>query len=363
MEDAAHVNESCNLATPIELEPRVSRPLTFLPAPHYPPVNCETLVTRGTIDHRGIAYSKFDPGDQQKLFEALKLRCHIEQRLSRERYLTEANYPSWLDFKLPKGLILADFVLSPSSSSRVTRRVVAIDCEMVGVGSGIFEGKKEKERNEIAQLCAIDVLTGDILINKLVLPRERVLDWRTRYSGVSYPRILAARDAGKLLRGWQAARAELLNFVDSDTILMGHSLYNDLHILRLAHGRIIDTAIQTAEAVNGDLQFGRHWGLKDLSKTLLGISIQISRKGHDCIEDTLATRELAIWCICNAEKLREWAARMRVELEEQRVARKKKFEEEIKKRQAGEAEALEKANTATTDQGRSQLPLVYKFAG
>lgn len=346
------------LAVSAESERRQSEPLVFLPAPKYPIVHCPPVSPDcGWMQHGGVSYSLFDANVQDKLYQALQLRCHHEDRLVHRKFLTPANYLSWLEVRLPAGIVVADFSMTPNtSSSRSTRRVVAIDCEMVGVGSGVYEGGREKERSELAKLCAVDVLTGEVLIDKLVLPRERVIDWRTRFSGVSYPKILAAKDSGRLLRGWQAARAELLRYVHADTILIGHELYNDLHILRLAHGRVIDTAVQTAEAVYGNMErFGRIWGLKDLAKSLLGMVIQAGKKkGHDCVEDALATRELALWCICHPAELQVWAVRMRTELENQRIERQKKLEAERKQREAKETE---NDKMTGADQGWSPVPL------
>ncbi|KAH6653350.1 hypothetical protein BKA67DRAFT_314352 [Truncatella angustata] len=273
------------------------------------------------------------------------------RRLTQKKFLIAENFSSWPDLHLPDGINLRDIAMTPASSHRCPRQVVAIDCEMVAVGSGRFEGGKEKERNELAQLCAVDVLTGVVLIDKLVLPREKVLNWNTRYSGVSYPKICAARESGRLLRGWQAARAELLSFIDVNTIIVGHAVENDLHILRIAHSKIVDTSIQTAEAVYGDTErLGRTWGLKELAKSLPGLFVQVEKKkGHDCVEDTLATREIALWCLNHHPELAEWATRMRVELENKRVEREKKKEEDRKKTEA--------QNEVPAGQGWPQIPL------
>lgn len=317
-----------------------SKPLVFLDPPQYPLVHCQAT---GRMQHKNNQYSLYAPADQDVLYEALALRCHSKDRLLHKKFFTAENYSSWPQIRLSEGLNLKDFLTTPPPSARVTRRVVALDCEMVGVGFGSPENKRE--RSELAQLCAVDVLTGEVLIDKLVLPKERVVDWRTRFSGVSYPGILAAERNGRLLRGWRAARAELLNYIDGETIIVGHDLQNDLHVLRLAHGRIIDTTFQTAEAIYGDVKrFGRTWGLKDLAKVLTDLSIQVGKKGHDCVEDTLATREIALWCICFPAELATWSSRMRVELEKQFVQREKRLEEARKKREAEEAEGQDEVD-------------------
>lgn len=325
---------------------RPSKPLVFSSAPIYPSI--EVYPTSDRIMHGNCQYTQYSPLDQDSLFDALQLRCHKEERLLSRRFFIPGT--SLDDVSVPKGINAADYIATPPPSSRITRRVVALDCEMVGILYGKAEDRIE--RSELAQLCVIDVLTGEILVDKLVRPNERVFNWRTRYSGVSYPAILAANQEGRLLRGWRAARAELLSYIDSDTILVGHDMTNDLHSLRLAHSRVIDTTLQTAEAVWGDVDRpGRIWGLKDLAKTLLGLDIQVGKRGHDCVEDTLATRELVLWCLRCPEELHAWASRMREELEGQRIEREERLaidrerrEEENAKRESEEAGEQAMAN-------------------
>jgi hypothetical protein len=154
----------------------------------------------------------------------------------------------------------------------------------------------------VVLLCAVDYLTGEVLINTLVHPSRKVLDWRTRYSGVTRQAMAAATALGKTLQGWKGARSELWKHVDMDTILVGHALHNDLDALRIIHPRVVDSSILTSNAVGLK---SRTWGLKSLCAELLGIDIQShGKRGHDCVEDTLAAREVVLWC---GQKLRELA--------------------------------------------------------
>ncbi|RYP04223.1 hypothetical protein DL764_004613 [Monosporascus ibericus] len=296
-----------------------------------------------TIPHRQNQYSLFSPAHQDILFEALKLRCHTEERLTTRRYLTPSKLTSLGDdVYVPKGVDLTDIISTRRLSRRLRigeakRRVVVLDCEMVGVP--FWEGTNRREVSELGQLCAVDALTGEVLIDMLVQPTQKVSNWRTRYSGLSPAAVRSARSERRLLYGWRGARTELLKYVGPDTILIGHDLQSDLFMLRLAHDQVVDTAIQTAEAVFGmEDRLGRIWSLKDLAKTLLGMSIQVGKKGHDCVEDTLATREVALWCLRFPRELEAWAQDMRELLERQRVERERKMEEQkIKKRKEEEA--------------------------
>lgn len=372
------------------IPPAVAQPISYPAIDAFP----FTTVTYGQNQ-----YSVFSPEHQQVLYEALKLRCHTEKELTERRYLTPTQLSSHSQgIRVPKGVNRADFIATPSThrGARGTKRkVVVLDCEMVGVRFSEPEGKgkpkpkpkpkgndKDKDKvkdrtkdkdqtcevSELAQLCAIDGVTGEVLIDMLVQPAQKVSNWRTRYSGLTPAAMRSARSEGRMLWGWQGARAALLKHVDASTVLVGHDLESDLFMLRLAHGRIVDTAVQTAEAVfgrrplqlqqqdeddeqeeeeeeeqgsfrkkkNNNYYNNRIWGLKGLAKELLGMNIQVGRKGHDCVEDTLATRELALWCLCNQPELAAWAQDMRELLERQRIEREKKQEEERKKRREEE---------------------------
>ncbi|KAI1843435.1 hypothetical protein JX265_013317 [Neoarthrinium moseri] len=303
--------------------PPEPRSLVFLTPPQYPYVDVSPA---GSVHHGNNEYMLFSTADQELLFQAVKLRRVSIPRLAQKKFLTPSNYGSWARLSTSPGMNPADFIVAPARSNRLSRRVVALDCEMVSVLHGRPQDKGE--RSELAQLCAIDVLTGEVLIDKLIRPRERVTNWRTRWSGVSWAAILAASSSGRLLHGWKSARTELLRYIDSDTILIGHDIIGDVQILRLAHANIVDTSVQTAEAVWGEAErFDRIWSLKDLAKSLTNLSIQAGKKGHDCVEDTFATREVALWCIRCPKELEAWANRTRADLQRKKIeAEKKRFE-------------------------------------
>ncbi|RYP09448.1 hypothetical protein DL765_008444 [Monosporascus sp. GIB2] len=285
-----------------------------------------------TISYGQNQYSLFSPAHQDILFEALKLRCHTEERLTTRRYLTSSKFTLLRDdVYVPKGVNLTDII----STRRLRigeskRRVVVLDCEMVGVP--FLEGANRCEVSELGQLCAVDGLTGEVLIDMLIQPTQNVSNWRTRYSGLTPAAMRSARSEGRLLYGWQGARTELLKYVGPDTILIGQGLQSDLFMLRLAHDRVVDTTIQTAEAVFGmEDRLRRIWSLKDLAKTFLGMNIQVGKNGHDCVEDTLATREVALWCLRFPQELEAWAHDMRESLERQRVEKERQMEEQKRK--------------------------------
>ena len=182
----------------------------------------------------------------------------------------------------------------PRSSRKMKARAVALDCEMASVQEG---------GNEIVLLCAVDYLTGETLVDHLVQPTSRVIDWQTRWSGVTASMMADARSKGTTLNGWRGARDALWQHIDAETVLVGHALQHDLSVLRMIHTRVVDSAILTRNAAGPEC--ARTWALKTLCKDFLGIDIQNrGRKGHDCLEDALATRQLVLWCMQNPKEFR-----------------------------------------------------------
>ncbi|EAW11030.1 putative RNA exonuclease [Aspergillus clavatus NRRL 1] len=220
---------------------------------------------------------------------------------------------NWKEYKLtPKQTIGAG----------VPRKAVALDCEMIEVEGGCAE---------VAQLCAVDILTGEVIVEIYVLPTKPVTDWRTPWSGLS-PRLMETmREAGKTVNGWESARDELWQQIDADTILVGHSLQHDLDIMRMVHLNVIDTAVFSKEAVAADCK--QTWGLKRLCKQMFDRDIQQSRSGHDCVEDVIATREVLLWCVWHPDQFQDWAESQRVEMKESNASSKWKQNESAKNHQ------------------------------
>ncbi|KAL2835984.1 ribonuclease H-like domain-containing protein, partial [Aspergillus pseudoustus] len=207
------------------------------------------------------------------------------------------------DFAAPDAK-LRDMASTPASNPSA-RKAVVLDCEMVGV-----LGANNRETSELVRLSAVDFLTGEVLIDTYVAPGGQVISWRTKYSGVSAAVMREQTARGNVVEGgWKAARDRLWGVIDASTVLIGHSLNNDLGVLGMVHARVLDSAILTREAVGGGCN--RHWALKVLVQRFLAREIQTGRDGHDCLEDTFAAREVVLWCLRNNAELQAWAAEER----------------------------------------------------
>ena len=88
------------------------------------------------------------------------------------------------------------------------------------------------------QLCKITVvgIDGKLVYETLVQPEDHIIDYNTRFSGVSAKDL--KRGPTKSLKDVQN---DLLGFINANTILIGHSLENDLRALKVSSCREILT--------------------------------------------------------------------------------------------------------------------------
>lgn len=149
--------------------------------------------------------------------------------------------------------------------------IFAVDCEMVETRVG----------SELARISIVNEAL-ECVYDTYVKPECQVLDYRTRYSGLSEDILEGVTTT---LQDVQAALPSLL---PSNSILVGHSLENDFHAMKFRHPFVIDTScIFTPLAT----PTGKP-GLRRLCKELLSEDIQNSDKGHDSIEDATACMKL-----------------------------------------------------------------------
>lgn len=83
---------------------------------------------------------------------------------------------------------------------------------------------------------------------------------------------------------------DFLKLVYKETILVGHSLENDLLALKISHDLVIDTAVLYKHPRGASYKTA----LRVLTRRFLSREIQESRNGHDSIEDARAAMELAL---------------------------------------------------------------------
>lgn len=152
-------------------------------------------------------------------------------------------------------------------------KYLALDCEMVGVGP---EGKE----SSLARASLVNY-HGAIQLDVFVRQRERVVDYRTEFSGVRPKDMIDARPFAEV----QKQIAELLK----DRILVGHAVHNDLKALLLSHPRHLtrDTQIY---AHKHKVVRTRRAALRHLVQQELGVAIQSGE--HSSVTDARATMAL-----------------------------------------------------------------------
>jgi DNA polymerase III epsilon subunit-like protein len=152
--------------------------------------------------------------------------------------------------------------------------ILAIDCEMVVTINGY-------------ELARVTVLASDgqMIYDKFVKPKTQILDYCTEFSGIT------AEKLSNVTTRLSDVQQELLETVTPDTILVGHSLENDLQALKIVHKRVLDTALLYPHPRGHPYK----QSLKFLARRFLERDIQTSgAQGHDSAEDARAALDLAL---------------------------------------------------------------------
>jgi len=152
------------------------------------------------------------------------------------------------------------------------RKVLAIDCEMVESANGM----------ELCQCVVVD-WEGNALMNELVMPRREITTYNTQWSGVT------AETLKGVTTRVEDIQVGLKKWITSSTILIGHSLDNDLRVLKLIHSRVVDTSV-----IYPHNKEGFKYSLKHLANKYLKRDIQSGHgtSGHNPVEDAMAALDL-----------------------------------------------------------------------
>ncbi|XP_069066377.1 RNA exonuclease 5 isoform X2 [Pleurodeles waltl] len=172
--------------------------------------------------------------------------------------------------------------VSTECSGPVTDRspLFGLDCEMCLTEKG-------KELTRVSLVSA----NGCCIMDELVKPNNRILNYLTRFSGITRKILLPVRTRLKDIQ------VRIKDLLPPDAVLVGHSLNNDLRALEMIHLNVIDTSLLYPRDCGG------RYRLKFLADAVLGQAIQCENQdGHDPTEDARATLELAQYMICHGPR-------------------------------------------------------------
>ena len=226
------------------------------------------------------------PGSNQKAYTLLPYLLRIPVKRDKnvapppvvgafiEELLVSMDQLAEADFPLKEGPedgfpTLASFVRTCNSGAL---DIAALDCEMYRTESGL----------ELGRVTVVDD-KGAVQLDLLVRPMNPIVDYCTRYSGLTEEMIL-----GDSAVDFQNAQNQFLKLVGNQTLLIGHSLENDLRVLRVIHTRIADTSLLYPHPRG--LPYRR--SLKDVTQAYLGRLIQQESSGHCSAEDAKAALDL-----------------------------------------------------------------------
>ncbi|XP_022717189.1 RNA exonuclease 4 [Durio zibethinus] len=152
--------------------------------------------------------------------------------------------------------------LIPSNDDSSVTDVLAMDCEMVGVGLG--------NKSALGRVTLVNKW-GNVIYDEFVRPVERVVDFRTRISGIRPRDLRKAKD-------FQVVQKKVAELIEGRT-LVGHALHNDLKALLLTHPK---KNMRDTSEYQPFLKEGRRKALRHLAAEVLGVEIQ---NGEHCPVD------------------------------------------------------------------------------
>lgn len=192
---------------------------------------------------------------------------------------TTADGHVWNGYEMGFNGPLDGFVRTDEESTNFDpeAHVYALDCEMCYTGRGL----------EVTKVTMISS-DGHKVYEKFVRPDAKIIDYNTRFSGITKKDLSAKNSTVASLPDVQR---DLLRLINGDTILIGHALENDLRVLKIIHDNVIDTSVCFPHE-NGP---GFKHSLRFLTSKYLNRSIQDSEHGHSSFEDSRACLELMLW--------------------------------------------------------------------
>lgn len=200
----------------------------------------------------------------------LKWLKMVEKTREHPKYLGEFTYEKHMATDLPLGG--KKIWVQPKAFGdwcKNNPQAIAIDCEMCQTRdpeTGAVDNRA------LCRMSVVDVDTDEVLIDSLVKPDWPVSDHRSRINGIKKEHL---EDVQFTLRHAQEFMTALCS---DETVVVGHSVINDLAAIRMEHYCVVDSAYLFKCAENEAATVG----LKDLSLGILGKEMPNT---HDSVND------------------------------------------------------------------------------
>lgn len=165
----------------------------------------------------------------------------------------------------PKKKVMAPLPIW-NEEDTTTTDILALDCEMVGVG---IKGKE----SVLARVCIVN-MHGAVIYDQHVQSIERITDFRTKFSGIR-PKDLNPFKA----KPFKEVQQEVADIIKDRTVV-GHSLENDFKALMLSHPYKLrrDTAMYRPFKRTKT----KPHALRHLVKAIFGVEIQKGEHNPVC---------------------------------------------------------------------------------
>ncbi|EJW81403.1 exonuclease [Wuchereria bancrofti] len=147
----------------------------------------------------------------------------------------------------------------------------AVDCEMCTTETG---------ESELTRISIVDECY-EVLLDTLVKPRNRIVDYVTKYSGITEKML---ENVNVRVEDVQRALSHIL---PNDAILVGHTLECDFNAMRITHPYCIDISL----CLNLSGKDRQRSSLKTLARIFLNEEIQ-GENGHCSVDDAVITMRL-----------------------------------------------------------------------
>jgi PAB-dependent poly(A)-specific ribonuclease subunit 2 len=162
------------------------------------------------------------------------------------------------------------------------------DCEISGDGMRTVVTPARMALARVSVVRGVGDLKGTPLIDDYVEVKETVVDYLTRFSGISDGDLDPGRSPYRV-SPLKAVYKKLIALVNAGVVFVGHGLKKDLRVLNFAvpAGQVVDTVVLFREPGK------RLLSLRFLVATLVGATIQTDGGGgHDSVEDSRAALEV-----------------------------------------------------------------------